>query len=104
MSMLYTCDPQHITQRGIVDAERIVVGWSAGEGLYGPGAQVLCDLMASGWVNFGGYPRAVVPAPQAITSLEDFALVLGDSWVLPLDLAKHYPKEVRQDAPPGLCF
>jgi hypothetical protein len=99
MRTLYTCEPQP----GTVDAVRIVVGWSAAEGLYGHDAQVLRDLMTTGWVSFGGYPRAVVPAPKAIESLEDFALVLGDSWVLPPELVPHYPAEPVYDPVPGLC-
>lgn len=100
MSTLYTCEPQP----GAFDAGRIVVGWNAAEGLYGPDAHVLRGLMETGRVSFGGYPRAVVPAPQVIGSLEDFALLLGDSWVLPPELVKHYPQEETPDAPPGLCF
>jgi hypothetical protein len=104
MSPPYTCNPLHITERGQLDAGCIVVGWSETGGLFGPDAQALRDVMRTGWVMFGGYPRASVPAPEAITSLEDFALVLGDSWALPPELVEHYPQEEKPDAPPGLCF
>ena len=102
---LYTCNPLHITERGVVDAARIVVGWDEVNGLHGPDADAIRAVLNGGLVNFGGYPRAVVPAPKAITSLEDFALVLGDSWVLPPELVPHYPPEPNcSDMPPGVCF
>lgn len=103
---LYTCEPLHISERGDVNAERIVVGWSPEAGLYGPDAQALRDVMRAGWVLFGGYPRTPVKAPRAIESLEDLALVLGDSWALPAALVAHYPREEDEqaDMPAWVCF
>lgn len=102
---LYTCEPLHISERGDVNAERIVVGWSPADGLYGPDADVVRAVLKRGRVFYGGAPRYFVPAPAEVRSLEDLALVLGDSWALPAALMAHYPREEEEpaDMPAGVC-
>lgn len=77
----------------------LLLVWDPATGeISGPSADLVRALAQDGAVNGHPAPRAIELGPEPLRSWRDMAAIVGCYWVLPDELARHYPKlRGRQD-------
>ena len=76
-------------------ARPLVFTWDPAAGtVTGPDAAQVLELAKPG-VRLDAHPRpwSVTLGPDPLRSWRDMAVVVGTSWQVPAELAKHYPRQ-----------
>jgi hypothetical protein len=90
MRHAFTCLPTS----GNPHATALEFTWDPEAGtVEGPGAALIHELVAHGYVKLHPLPRAPYKlGPDPLRSWRDMAAIVGSEWLLPTELEERYPK------------